>query len=380
MKSKSNIDFYLRLLKSIFFRFAIGSVVFILVILAIIGIKRLVNDGQNITVLTTKKIIEENNKERKVLITEKITEELPGNANRNFLLRILSQVENVEHLVAIIGLIALTIDIPKQHKRTHYEVWQVINSSQGQGGSGGRIKALEYLNLQEENMAGLTAFNADLTGIKLQKAQLSRANLRNTRLNDSNFSGANLKEAKLSGAKLRNINLKESDLSGANLAQAKLESANLLKANLSAANLRDADLIDAQLNYADFTNANLHNADLRNAKLYRVQLNRTNLTNANLCRTDLRDSQLKSTIFVDAILWKSDLSGASLQKADFTRANLSLANLQGADFKHANLNNADLSHANLRNAQNLTTEQVKAANNWDKAVYDPEFLIELGLF
>ena len=70
-----------------------------------------------------------------------------------------------------------------------------------------------------------------------------------------------------------------------------------------------------------------------------------------------------------------DLSGKNLQGRSFKDQNL-----EGADFKHANLNNADLSHANLRNAKNLTVEQVKAANNWDKAAYDPEFLIELGLF
>ncbi|MEO1761500.1 MAG: hypothetical protein AAFR83_05885, partial [Cyanobacteria bacterium J06629_18] len=64
--------------------------------------------------------------------------------------------------------------IPKQGKRNYYEVWQVINSSQGQGGSGGRIKALEYLNQEKESMAGVTARHADLTGIKLEKAELSR--------------------------------------------------------------------------------------------------------------------------------------------------------------------------------------------------------------
>ncbi|MEO0936071.1 MAG: pentapeptide repeat-containing protein, partial [Cyanobacteria bacterium J06641_2] len=56
-----------------------------------------------------------------------------------------------------------------------------------------------------------------------------------------------------------------------------------------------------------------------------------------------------------------------------------LARLRLARVKSANLNNADLSHANLRNAINLTVEQVKAANNWDKAEYDPEFKQELGL-
>ena len=131
--------------------------------------------------------------------------------------------------------------------------------------------------------------------------------------------------------------------------------------------------------HANLTDAHLKNTDLRNANLCCINLNHTRLMKANLSRTNLRKAKLISTIFKEANLWKSNLSHASLQKADFTLANLSLANLEGADFKHANLNNADLSHANLRNAINLTVEQVKAANNWDKAYYNPEFKRELGL-
>ena len=61
MKNKSNIDFYLLLLKSLFFRFAIGSVDFVLVVSAIIGIKKLVNVDKATIVSVTEKIIAEKN-------------------------------------------------------------------------------------------------------------------------------------------------------------------------------------------------------------------------------------------------------------------------------------------------------------------------------
>lgn len=92
------------------------------------------------------------------------------------------------------------------------------------------------------------------------------------------------------------------------------------------------------------------------------------------------ESKLNGAILRDANLWHSYLIDAQLRNADLTRANLSLTNLEGADFKNANLSNADLNHANLRGAENLTVEQVQAANNWDKAYYDPEFCKQVGLF
>ena len=80
----------------------------------------------------------------------------------------------------------------------------------------------------------------------------------------------------------------------------------------------------------------------------------------------------------------SNLNSTHLWNADLSRANLSRADLKDTDFRNANLSNADLSHAdlsnaNFRGAENLTPEQIKAANNWERADYDPEFRKQLGL-
>ncbi|WP_292732583.1 pentapeptide repeat-containing protein [Nostoc sp. JL31] len=50
-----------------------------------------------------------------------------------------------------------------------------------------------------------------------------------------------------------------------------------------------------------------------------------------------------------------------------------------ANLRYANLSSADLSGANLSYAKNLTPEQVKSAENWDKAKYDKDFRAKLGL-
>ena len=392
MKNQVNQDFCLRWLRFLLTRFIVASVILFIVI-RFIGLLK--NPSSCKDVYHNKKecikeeIIEENDKKiivraRKIKIEEKYNNKKENDLFKQTIKYIFSEVKNVEHLAAIIGLIVLTFDIPNQHKRTNYEAWQVINLAQGKGGSGGRIEAFEHLNKEQVSLAGVVAFYADLTGIKLEKADLRRANFKKTYLNNSQLKGANLKYSILNCAELRKTNLNKADLSHSDLTDAKLENADLRKANLSEAKLINADLVDARLDRADLTAVHLKDADLRNANLCCVDLSRSDLTNANLSRTNIKKSNLRGAKLWDANLWHSNLNEAQLWNADLSCANLSRANLKGTDFRNANLSDvdlsyADLSHANFKGAENLTPEQVKVANNWHKADYDPEFRKQLGL-
>lgn len=85
----------------------------------------------------------------------------------------------------------------------------------------------------------------DLTGADLRGLDLARANLSRVDLTDANLTGANLyrvnlSRADLSGADLSGANLFEADLSGCILAQADLRDANLRNAFLNSANLAGA--------------------------------------------------------------------------------------------------------------------------------------------
>ncbi|MRW76305.1 pentapeptide repeat-containing protein, partial [Staphylococcus aureus] len=60
-------------------------------------------------------------------------------------------------------------------------------------------------------------------------------------------------------------------------------------------------------------------------------------------------------------------------------ADLSNVNLSNAYLWKAQLINANLSNADLMGAWGLTPEQVKSARNWEKAKYDKDFRVKLGL-
>ncbi|PTN37590.1 pentapeptide repeat-containing protein [Desulfonatronum sp. SC1] len=84
------------------------------------------------------------------------------------------------------------------------------------------------------------------------------------------------------------------DLSGANLSGVRLN-----RADLSGANLRNADLSWANLNGAGLVGADLSNADLSNANLSWSDLRGANLTEATLTRANLTGSKLSGVTWID---------------------------------------------------------------------------------
>lgn len=115
---------------------------------------------------------------------------------------------------------------------SNYQAWQVINSAQGKGGSGGRIEALGDLLRNGVALAGIKLDDAwledvQLPGATLVRSSLQRANLARANLVGANLEGADLREAELVAADLRGANLKGANLTGARLSAATLDGADL---------------------------------------------------------------------------------------------------------------------------------------------------------
>ena len=132
-------------------------------------------------------------------------------------------------------------------KQKHYQAWQVINTAQGKGGSGGRIEALQELNADKIPLVGVDVSGSFLQGVRLIHANLLRSNLEASDLRDCDLEGSHLEYANLRSANLRG--------------------GNLTSVNLLAADLEDSDLVGAILKGVNLTASNLKNADLRNTDL-----------------------------------------------------------------------------------------------------------------
>ena len=163
-------------------------------------------------------------------------------------LEVLEYLGTFSVLVAVIFYFAESGD---RVKLRHYQAWQVINTAQGKGGSGGRIEALQELNEDKVPLVGVDVSSAFLQGLRLEHANLLR----------SDFSAADV----------RNGNLAQSDFTLANLTSTNLRGAHLEQARFSQANLSDADLTGAGLAGADLSGAMLDGADLRSANLQDIK-------------------------------------------------------------------------------------------------------------
>ena len=168
-----------------------------------------------------------------------------------FLLSNWSFLEVLEYLGSfsiLIGVIFWFSESGDRVQQRHYQAWQVINTAQGKGGSGGRIEALEELNADHVALTGVDVSSAFLQTLRLPHAQLMRAN----------FSAADLRDSDLGGS-----DLTWAELRSANLREARLGRVIFDHADLGDADLSGADLSGARFDGADLSNADLHGADLR---------------------------------------------------------------------------------------------------------------------
>src|ERR1700747_2409449 len=115
-----------------------------------------------------------------------------------FLLNNWSFLEVLEYLSSfgvIIAVVFYFADSGDRIKQKHYQAWQVINTAQGKGGSGGRIEALQELNTDRVPLVGMDLSDAFLQGVKLDHADLPRSNFGSADLRNSSFRSANLTNA-----------------------------------------------------------------------------------------------------------------------------------------------------------------------------------------
>jgi hypothetical protein len=161
----------------------------------------------------------------------------------------LEVLEYLGSFSVLIGVIFYFSESGDRIKQRHYQAWQVINTAQGKGGSGGRIEALQELNEDKIQLVGVDVSSAFLQGVHLEHANLLRADLSAADLRGSDFRfadltfadlhAANFRGSSLENASFSNANLKDADLVGVNLAGANLDGVDLTAADLRSANLKD---------------------------------------------------------------------------------------------------------------------------------------------
>ena len=159
-------------------------------------------------------------------------------------LEVLDYLGTFSILVAVIFYFSESGDRIKQR---HYQAWQVINTAQGKGGSGGRIEALQELNEDKVPLVGVDVSSAFLQGLDLHGANLMRSDFSSADVRNSNFNSVDLTLSNLNSANFRNARLDHAKLIQADVRNADLTGSSLIGADLSGVILDDSDLGRADL-------------------------------------------------------------------------------------------------------------------------------------
>ena len=187
-----------------------------------------------------------------------------------FLLSRWTFVVVLEYLGSLSILVAVFFyfhDAGNREKQRHYQAWQVINTAQGKGGSGGRIDALQELNEDGIALVGVDVSGAFLQGVHLHKAHLVRANFSGADVRNSDFSDADLEDSEL-----RSANFRQSNFANASLAGTHLDDADFQGANLSDCDLSETTLDGTDLRFVTITNLGWkHILSIKRANLFGVR-------------------------------------------------------------------------------------------------------------
>src|SRR5664279_2345717 len=104
----------------------------------------------------------------------------------------LAVLESLGSFSVLLGVIFYFSESGDRIKLKHYQAWQVINTAQGKGGSGGRIEAMQELNADKIPLVALTADHAFLQGVRLPKANLLRSDFEASDLRDCVLDGSHM--------------------------------------------------------------------------------------------------------------------------------------------------------------------------------------------
>lgn len=286
-------------------------------------------------------------------------------------------LDSLGKLGLLVAIVAFLRELPRWEERAveaakqrQFEYWKAIDAARtternpdGRLFSGALKLALEGL-AQERDLAGrpLKISTVAANGVNLEAIDLEGAHLHVCGFNLAELSRANFRNTILDYVRFDQARLFGADFRGAQFQEVRFMHA--LYDEVAEQQFPNGfDPVRAGA-YKIGPGVSLAGAMLQNASLWDAQLASANLEGANLEK---------------AILGGSNLQGANLRNANLSGARARGMNLRNADLRNANFAGARVEAVDFRGAKNLTVAQIRAASQWQQALYDPQFSIDLGI-
>ena len=174
---------------------------------------------------------------------------------------------------------------------------------------------LEGAYLSEADLRGANLREAQLRSAILDRAQLTHAILVSAKATGANLTAADLRFADLSYGTFENALISNARVSGASLYAVNLRNAQLLRTDLSRTDMRDTRLEHAVLSFANLEQTDLSSAKLGEAYLTGARMKGTILLDADLKKADLRGAFLTGAVLREVEMDGANLAGADLRGA-----------------------------------------------------------------
>jgi uncharacterized protein YjbI with pentapeptide repeats len=172
---------------------------------------------------------------------------------------------------------------------------------------------LDGICLSESDLRGANLRETMLRSAAMDRVQAAKVNLVSADARGANFAAADLRESDFSYANLENANFSGAKLNSASLYAANLQHATLLRSDLSRADLRDVKLENANLALSVLQETDFSSAKLAGVDLTGAQLKGTILLDTDLSRADLRGASLDGAILRGTHLDGTNLEGVDLR-------------------------------------------------------------------
>jgi len=174
---------------------------------------------------------------------------------------------------------------------------------------------LDGVYLSEADLRGANLREALLRSAILDRAQLAHAVFVSAKASGANFSAADMRFVDLSYGTFENAVLSNARISGASLYAVNLRNAQLLRTDLSRTDMRDSRLEHAVLSFANLAQTDLSSARLEEANLTGGIFKGTILLDADLKKADLRGASFAGAILREAEMDGANVAGADFRGA-----------------------------------------------------------------
>ncbi|MFH1135202.1 MAG: DUF2169 domain-containing protein [Pseudomonadota bacterium] len=253
-------------------------------------------------------------------------------------------------------------------------------------------------NLDNANLAGTIANDADFSEGSFQKTNLARGIFKNAKFIKGNLAGADFARALVSQADLTGASLVGAVLDGATIEEANLDRTDLSGASAKnclflRTRARQARFVGMNAESASFIGSDLEETDFSGSRLTSVMFHETrggnnkfkaaDLVNSRLLKgssfpdSDFSEIKLEKSYWGDCDLSGSDFTAARLHRATLEKCDLSRAKMPGVSARECRFEKSDLDQADLRGINlfrgslrkaRLTETDLRAAN-----LYSVEF-------